>query len=133
MPNRLRLLPVWTYGESPRYVGIILFLSASPPRSRTFEVHAVLVKTAAMAGAFELLFRFQPVRRASQVRANGFQGEDLRLPFVLVLYHPDAELSLEPFVHLTRRQGVREADFELGRRFGEDIREEIASEAQHPE
>src|SRR5688572_1071747 len=47
-------------------------------RRGTFEVDAILIKTAAVAGAFELLLPFEPVRRAAQVSADGFERVDHR-------------------------------------------------------
>src|SRR3954468_11170796 len=40
------------------------------PRCRSFEVDAVFVKPTTVAWAFELLLRFQPVRRTPKVRAH---------------------------------------------------------------
>jgi hypothetical protein len=46
-------------------------------RGRSLKIDPVLVETAAVAGAFVLLLALQPVRRATQVRANRPQGDTL--------------------------------------------------------
>src|SRR5262245_48183081 len=47
------------------------------PGRGALEVDPVFIKSAAMAGAFELLLRFQPVGRAAKVRADALEGDDL--------------------------------------------------------
>src|SRR5262249_60076095 len=59
------------------------------PRGRAFEVDPRDLEAAAVAGALELLFALQPVRRAAEVRAGRAQGVDNALitddPEVLIL------------------------------------------------
>src|SRR5262245_56606498 len=51
------------------------------PRLGTFQVDAVLIKAATVAGALELLLGLEPVRSAPEVRANRLKGVDHRPPF----------------------------------------------------
>src|SRR5207245_1639663 len=95
-------------------------------RRGSFEVHAILIVPAAMAGAFELVFRRQPARRASEMcalRENGVEA-------LLVAHDPDTEVFLELFTDLTDREVVGSPRLE-GRRGGEqDAREAGADRGQ---
>src|SRR5262245_21129745 len=51
-------------------------------RRRAFEVDPVLVKSAAVARAFELLLSFKPIGRAPQVGAHTLERENLLLAVV---------------------------------------------------
>ncbi len=93
------------------------------PRGRAFEVDAVLVKPAAVAGAFEFLLRFEPVRRAAQVRADALEREDLLLAVVFGVDDPHAELRLESLFDLPGRKLVGRADLEPARRLAKNVRE----------
>src|SRR5262245_26152453 len=62
-------------------------------RGGAFEIDAVLIKTAAVAGTFELLLGFEPVRRAPQMCADRFEGIDHRLTLELVFHDPYAKLG----------------------------------------
>src|SRR5438445_9157814 len=60
-------------------------------RRRAFEVNSFAVVAAAVAGAFEFVFAGFPIRRASQVRADGRDHEDA----FRIADHPDAMRVLE--------------------------------------
>src|SRR3569623_1821375 len=68
-------------------------------RRRAFEVDAVLIKSAAVAGAFELLLGFQPVGRAAEVGTDRTQRVDFHLALILGLADPHAELRFEFLLH----------------------------------
>src|SRR4051794_13005512 len=76
------------------------------PWRGAFEIDAVLVKTAPMAGAFKLLLRFQPIRRATQVCAHTLEGKYFLLPVVFGIHNPNAKLGFEPLFNLTGREFV---------------------------
>ena len=82
--------------------------------SRPFKVDARNVKAGAMAGAFELLLPFQPVGRATEMRADRGQRIEQVLAFVLVgVDDPHAELVF-PFVrHGVERVIAGRADLEF--------------------
>src|SRR5690606_21384231 len=102
------------------------------PRGRTFEVDAVLVKTAAVAGAFKFLFCFEPVWRASQVRADRLEGKNHRLSLELITHDPYAELGNEFRLDLARRQRVGKADLKPGWRLDQDVRKHETGQPQEP-
>ena len=77
-----------------------------------------------MAGTLELLFRFQPVRRATQMRADGGQCKytgRIRVLIVCGAHQPDGEFLFESFIDLADLNLVRVAGFERRRRFEENI------------
>ena len=96
------------------------------PGSRAFEVDAGDLEAAAVAGALELLFALQPVRRAAQVGAGRAQGVD----DALVTHHPEV-LILEAIDDLAFLVLVRQADLDLARRLGEYVGKQEAHGAEH--
>jgi hypothetical protein len=74
-----------------------------------------------VARTLELLFRFQPVRRATEVRADRLQGKDFTLAVVLGIDDPNPELAGEFGVDLVGAKVVLEADFELAGRLGQNV------------
>src|SRR2546425_5036006 len=63
-------LPAFVHENLP-IIGKCDCIPFQRPRRRAFEVNARFVITAAVAGTLELLFCFQPIWRAAQVRAHG--------------------------------------------------------------
>src|SRR4051812_11933430 len=81
-------------------------------RRRAFEIDPVLIKTATVARTFELLLAFEPVRRATKVRANGLQRIDLLPAVVFAVHDPNAVLADELGFHRAGRKVLFKADFE---------------------
>src|SRR5574337_524892 len=81
------------------------------PRSRTLEVDPGLAETAAVAGAFKLVLRIQPVRGTAEMRADRKERvKSIRLvddPDALFLFPPFADGSDRVFL---RRTGLEDRD-----------------------
>src|SRR3954452_20391251 len=93
-------------------------------RRRTFEVDAGPVIAAAVARAFELVLRREPVRRASEMRADGDEG-------VHALFRPDdpdAVLVLPALVDFADRIIGGRTGLEFLDRLEEDVGEKEAAE-----
>src|SRR5688572_4151689 len=71
------------------------------PRRRSLEVDPACPEAAAVAGAFELVFRGQIVRRAAEMRAdrdNRIEAADMEIDILGRPHEPDPELFLPPLV-----------------------------------
>src|SRR5271168_1719618 len=88
-------------------------------RSGTFEIHALTVVSAAVARAFELVFRALPFRRAAEVSAAREDYENA----IRLANNPDAIGHQEALVDTEREIG-RKADIKYGIWFVEDARKE---------
>src|SRR5690606_7366941 len=99
------------------------------PRGGAFEINAVFIKTAAVAGAFELLFAFEPIGRTPEVSANRAQGVNLLLAVVFAIDDPHAELGDKLGFHLSRGKILFETYLKLARGLGQDIGEHEACDS----
>src|SRR5215471_10881810 len=95
------------------------------PRRGAFEVDALGIVPAAVAGALEFVLTGLPIRRAAQVRADGRDDEDA----FGVAHYPDAVLILELGVD-AETEIRRIADAELGLGFVERPRKEESEKHQ---
>ena len=89
-------------------------------RRGTFEINTALVIATPVTRAFEFLFRWQPVRRTSQVCAD--RGENVNL-VVFSPDHPDPVLVLVPLIDFTGLVRLRQPRLENRGRFEQDIGE----------
>src|SRR2546423_6236604 len=93
-------------------------------RRRSFEVDSRLVIAAAMAGTLELVLRRQPVRRASEVRAD----RDQRVHDLLSPHDPDSKFVLPALIDLADRVVRDKTGLELLHRLEEHVREHESPE-----
>src|SRR5947209_901720 len=95
------------------------------PGGRALEVDAGDLEAGAVAGALELLFALQPVRRAAEVRAGRAQGVDRPL-----VAHDPGVLVLVALHHLAFLVLVGRAHLEPAGRLGQHVGEEEADRPQ---